>query len=169
MGAPKGNRFSCGERRRPALERFLSFCRFEPETGCVLWDGGTTSGRGHHVPYGSFWDGKRWFSHRWSAKHIHGFEIAGLQVDHWCPHIPKPNTLCVEHVQPRTLLENRELQTIRAFELRKRNIHLQVGLLKYEDVYGPQIDRDPDLIPFFTPPAWLGLPDGRHHTDDCPF
>ena len=104
----------------PALDRFRSFCRFEPETGCVVWIGGTTAGRGHHVRYGSFWcERRRWFAHRWSAKHIHGLDIDELQVDHCCPNIPHPNTLCVEHVQPKTLLENRELQTLRAFEARK--------------------------------------------------
>jgi hypothetical protein len=149
------------------LERFLEFCRFEPETGCVIWTGSTSMGRGHHVPYGTFWDGNsRWYAHRWSARNIHRLEIDGLQVDHFCPHIPYPNTLCVEHVQPKTLLENRELQTLRAFEARKQAIHLQVGILKYEDIYGPPLERDPDLVPFFNPPTWLGKP-GDPTT--CPF
>lgn len=150
------------------MERFLSFCRFEPETGCVLWIGAQTSGRGHSSPYGSFWfEGKRWFAHRWSAKHIHRLEIDGLQVDHCCPHITLPNTLCVEHLQVLTLGENRELQTARAFEARKRAIYIQVGLLDYGDVYGRPTEDELELIPFFQPPAWLGAvnvpaPDPHH-------
>jgi hypothetical protein len=169
MGAPRGNDF-WQRRALTPLQRFLDFCRFEPETGCVIWIGSTSMGRGHHDPYGTFWaDNRRWFAHRWSAKNIHGLEIDGLQVDHFCPHIPHPNTLCVEHVQPMTLLENRELQALRAFERRKKNIHLQVGLLKYEDVYGAQLERDPNLIPFFTPPAWLGTSSVHRLPTDCPF
>lgn len=153
-----------------AMERFISKCRFEPETGCVIWIGGKTMGRGHHVPYGSFkFAGRRWFAHRWSAKHIHGLSIDDLQVDHCCPNIAHPNTLCVEHVQSKTLLENRELQTLRAFEARKRAIQLQVGILKYEDIYGPAAPPDEDLIPFYNPPAWLGIPETKYGRHDCPF
>jgi hypothetical protein len=155
------------------LVRFRKFCRFEPETGCVVWIGGTTAGRGHHVRYGSFWfDGRRWFAHRWAGKFIHGLDIDQLQGDHFCPHIPHPNTLCVEHVQPKTLLENRELQAVRAFEARKTAIHLQVGVLRYDDVYGEAIPPPTDLIPFFNPPAWLGADhgnDNRSRLGDCPF
>ncbi len=145
-----------------ALTRFRQKCRFEPDTGCVVWIAGQTKGRGHHIPYGSFKDqGKHWLAHRWAAKFIHGFEIDGLQVDHCCLNIPLPNTLCVQHLQPITGELNRHLQTDR----RRKFIHLQVGLLTYEDVYGPQVVGTPD-IPFFDPPAWLGT---QGETDDCPF
>lgn len=153
-----------------ALVRFRKFCRFEPETGCVIWIGGTTSGRGHHSPYGSFkFARRRWLAHRWAAKFIRGLDIEGLQVDHWCPHIPHPNTLCVEHGKPITLLENVELQHARAFENRRTGIHLQVGILRYDDVYGPRAERDPDLIPFFNPPAWLGISSVTDPSTDYPF
>lgn len=150
---------------RPPLERFLSFCRFEPETGCVVWTGGTTQGRGHHVPYGSFWaEGRRWFAHRWAAKNIHGLEIEELQVDHCCPAIPKPNTLCVEHLQAVTPKMNRDLQTRRKF------IHLQVGLVDYRDVYGPDAEDFEERPPFFTPPSWLGMQGLTHDRPaECPF
>ncbi len=36
------------------LERFLRNCQFDATTGCVLWTGGTTTGRGHTAPYGAF-------------------------------------------------------------------------------------------------------------------
>ena len=161
MAAPRGNRFA--KRRGIApLERFLSFCRFEPETGCVVWVGGKTQGRGHHVPYGAFWfQGRRWFAHRWAAKYIHQLEIDDLDVDHCCDAIPRPNTLCVRHVQALTPARNRELQTMRQF------IHLQVGLVRYEDVYGPEPDPVDALIPFYNPPIWLGAFDER--PSQCPF
>lgn len=177
MAAPRGNRFACAERRGlTPIERFRSFCQFEPTTGCVVWTGGVSMGRGHHVPYGVFWfEGRRWFAHRWAAKFVHGLDIDGLQVDHCCPSEVRslPNTLCVEHLTSETLLGNRELQAVRAFEARKRAIHLEVGLLRYEDVYGPLPgDQQPiDLVPFFSPPAWLGAQHDRHPTvaADCPF
>lgn len=147
-----------------ALIRFRSKCQFEPETGCVIWTGGKTQGRGHHVPYGSFWyDGARWFAHRWAAKFILGLDIDGFDVDHCCPGIPKPNTLCVAHLAAETPARNRELQTMRTM------IHLQVGLVQYEDIYGAAADRDPDLIPFYSPPAWLTQGPLDERPDDCPF
>lgn len=168
VDAPRnGNRYAPDPRRgcvEAALLRFRAKCRFEPETGCVVWTGGTTMGRGHHVPYPSFWyDGKRWFGHRWSAKFIKGLDIDAFHVDHCCPHIPKPNTLCVDHVQAITPRLNRQLQ-----ETRKLFIHLQVGLLPYEDVYGAA--EDTGFVPFhtFTPPTWLGITK-EAITDDCPF
>lgn len=129
------------------LERFRKYLRFDACTGCVLWTGGTTQGRGHTAPYGSFWfEGRRWFAHRWAAKYIHGIEIEGLQVDHCCPHTGgKPNTLCVEHLQAVTLLENVALQQ------RRHWIHTQVGILPTE----PGYEEDPEAVPFFLPPAWL--------------
>ncbi len=135
----------------PAIERFRAKCRFEPETGCVIWEGSKSWGRGKNIRYGGFRDGKTiWLAHRWSAKHIHGFDIDGLQVDHCCPNIPIPNTLCVEHVRPLSSEQNRWLQT----ERRRQYVHMQVGLLPYEDIYG-FAETDDDLIPFYDPPAWL--------------
>lgn len=150
-----------------ALARFRRYCRHEPETGCVVWTGGRTMGRGHHVPYPAFWfAGRRWFGHRWAAKYIHGLDIDMMQVDHCCPNIPTPNTLCVEHLQALTLKENRDLQTIR-----RRMVYLQVGLEQYEDYYGgPPYAADPDSfdIPFYPEPGWLKSGD-RHDHDHCPF
>jgi hypothetical protein len=127
---------------RTALQRFVEKCRFDPASGCVLWVGGTTQGRGHHVPYGSFWfEGRRWFAHRWAAKFIHGHEIAGLQVDHECT-----NTLCQQHLRPVEASINRELQWIR----------VQVGCDPY-----PYPEPEPcDGIPFHWPPPWL---ENTHH------
>ena len=146
------------------LQRFIEKCQFEPETGCVVWTGGRTMGRGHNVPYGAFWaEGRRWFAHRWAARFIHGFDIEGLQVDHRCPNIPLPNTLCVEHVRPLSGDINRWLQT----ERRRAFIHMQVGLLSYEDVYGPPPPGDVPQIPYYSPPAWLASQ--GEDDDNCPF
>ena len=142
-------RFAPGQPRRDPLERFLSFCQFDPGTGCVIWTGGQTSGRGHSAPYGSFWfEGRRWFAHRWAAKFIHGLVIEDNQVDHCCPAdrlgawpLLPPNTLCVEHVQAIPAVLNRELQWIRA----------QVGLDEPPPVF---LDAFAE-VPFYTAPSWL--------------
>lgn len=90
---------------RPALERFAEKCRYDPATGCVLWTGGTTAGHGNSARYGSFWfEGARWYAHRWSAIHIKGIDLGGNQAGHCCP--AGPNTLCVEHVTGQTQLAN---------------------------------------------------------------
>ncbi len=140
--------------KRPALERFLEKCRFDPATGCVLWIGGTTAGRGHHARYGSFkYQRKRWFAHRWAAKFIHGLEIDDMQVDHCCPHTNTPNTLCVQHLQAVLPSINRELQWIR----------VQVGCDEYPY---PELE-DSDDIPFHVPPPWLTST--AIALADCPF
>ena len=134
---------------RPALLRFVDKCRFVPETGCVVWTGGQTKGRGHNAPYGSFWyDGRRWFAHRWAAKFIHGQDIEGMQVDHCCPHTHKPDTLCVQHVQSITPDLNRELQHRRFWA------HLACGLISYEDAFGTEPDEPAESIPFWPEPDW---------------
>lgn len=132
-----------------AIDRFVAKCQFDPGTGCVIWTGGQTSGRGHHAPYGSFWfEGRRWFAHRWAAKFIHDLPIDDLQVDHCCPHDRAgpyerlaPNTLCVQHVQSVPPTVNRELQWIRA----------QVGLDE-----PPPVCLDAFAhLPFYETPQWL--------------
>ncbi len=132
--------------RADALSRFLAKCRFDPGTGCVLWTGGTTSGRGKTALYPVFWyEGRRWSGHRWAAKFIHGFDIDGQQVDHCCDmhsHLTAPNTLCVAHLQAIPPMMNRELQWIR----------VQVGL----DDPPPVSEEEPfTAVPFYLPPKWF--------------
>lgn len=134
----------------PALDRFLAKCEFDAMTGCVNWIGGKTMGHGHNVPYGSFWfEGRRWFAHRWAAKHLHGLEIErpGYQVDHECR-----NTLCVRHLQVVPATINRELQWIRAQKC--------CPGYEYEPTELPAGD-----IPFHVPPDWWP----KTETADCPF
>lgn len=138
-------------RCRTALERFLAKCEFDPCSGCVLWIGGKTQGRGKTAWYGSFWfEGRRWTAHRWSAKHILGLEIEGMDVDHCCPH--GPDTLCVSHLQAVTGRVNTELYWIR----------VQVGLEELPETRG-----DPGTIPWYSPPDWFPTPEYR--LDECPF
>lgn len=122
--------------------RFAKYCKFDPYTGCVIWIGGTTAGRGKTARYGSFWfEGKSWRAHRWAAKYIHCQNIDGRDVDHCCPRI-HPRTLCVEHVASMLPSANRDLQWLR----------IQVGLDEpdWED-YVP----DPEDMPWFAEPDWL--------------
>ncbi len=106
-----------------ALARFLKYCRFEPETGCVLWTGGTTHGHGKNDRYGSFWfDGRRWYAHRWAAVFVHRLEVGSLTVGHCCHEVgilEHPNTLCVQHVQPQTLTANVVERNVRWHAARK--------------------------------------------------
>lgn len=142
---PSSGRFRLSD--KTALERFISKCRFDPETGCVLWLGGKSRGRGKTRWYGSFRDGGRvWRAHRWAARFIHRLEIDGLEVDHECG-----NTLCVQHLQVCTGQVNREWYWIR----------VQVGLI--EEEHDPV--REGAGIPFFERPAWLPQPP----VADCPF
>jgi hypothetical protein len=142
--------------KRSAIERFAEKCAFDPYTGCVMWVGAQTSGHGHNEPYGYFWfQGRMILAHRWSAEHIHGLAIDGLQVDHCCPH--GPSTLCVQHVKPETAEVNRYLQHARpgrAFQdlaTRRHWVFVQKGYLEPE----PPPERFPDAEPIFVPPRWL--------------
>lgn len=155
-----------------ALARFLAKCIFDPTTGCVLWVGGTTAGRGHSAPYGSFWDeGRRWFAHRWSAAKIHGFDIDGVQVDHCCDLYRAgaepllPNTLCVRHVQPLTGSENRDLQTER-----RTWVLTQKGYLEAPPLFA-ELSAPPSIaVPMHEPPEWWPVDTTVNSAhDDCPF
>lgn len=171
-----GGRFPKGKEHpnwRSALERFAEKCAFDPCTGCVMWAGGTSAGRGHHEPYGVFWyGGERWFAHRWSAAFIHGHDITGLQVDHYCPY--GPSTLCVQHVRPATSAMNRFLQNARpgrAFQdLATRRYWLFVS--KGLETLEPRRKIESD-IPFYRPPDWLQpflqTEEKEMHYASCPF
>lgn len=125
---------------RSALERFLAKCRFDPSTGCVVWQGGKTRGRGKTAWYGSFWyEGKRWTAHRWAARFIHGLEIADLDVDHMCG-----NTLCQAHLQAIPGLVNSAYYWIR----------VEKGVFDLP----PPNAQDEDGVPFYLAPEWFPQP-----------
>lgn len=165
----------------PAIERFAAKCQFDPATGCVVWVGGKTSGRGETNPvYGSFWDEKRrWFAHRWAAAKIHGFDIGGMQVDHYCPALiaagGKPNTLCVEHVRPETRYDNNgPLRVERAAiaeqtaEQRRYWLFVHLGIEPPPGCCEPQ-GVDDGGFPLFDPPEWLQPFVPKLEYDECPF
>lgn len=164
-----------------ALARFAAKCRFDPVTGCVLWTGGKTRGRGNTATYGSFWyEGSRWFAHRWAGVHIHGLDLEGLQAGHCCPH--GPDTLCVQHVIAQTGAQNiaEQIERLGPPGTRKPRAE-QSGLdrqfwLLVEKGYGPPPEppaaNDPADIPFYAPPDWLRpfLVDAPVNSAlDCPF
>ena len=159
-----------------ALRRFAEKCRFDSVTGCVIWTGGTTQGRGNTAVYGSFWyEGRRWFAHRWAGVHIHGLALDGVQAGHTCP--CGPNTLCVEHVAGQTQQENLAELNGRLGERRRveqssaeRQYWLFVQLGIEREPEAPARDEAAD-IPFYEPPAWLRpyLPAPAAIDDDCPF
>lgn len=140
---------------RTPLERFAEKCAFDPVTGCVMWVGAQTAGRGHSEPYGGFYyEGRMWLAHRWAAIHIHGHDIDGLQVDHCCP--AGPSTLCVEHVRPETAARNRELQHLRpgrAYQTLETRQWWVLVMKGYEQE--PERPRETDGVPFYHPPEWL--------------
>lgn len=162
-----------------ALQRFAAKCDFDPVTGCVIWRGGTTQGRGNTAVYGSFWfEGRRWFAHRWSGVHIHGLNLDGVQAGHCCPHTGgKPNTLCVEHVSAQTQAENlaelheRNAETRRVEQSsteRQYWLFVQLGIEQEPPVYEPPADG----VPFYSPPQWFldARPDYVvPELSDCPF
>ena len=154
------------------LQRFVAKCRFEPATGCVIWTGAQTQGRGNTAVYGGFWfEGRRWFAHRWSGVHIHGLNLDGAQAGHNCPH--GPNTLCVEHVVAQTQADNLAEQRERlgppgtSQDARDRQYWLFValGIERQPD----QAAASPDDIPFYSPPEWFARHQPAVATSDCPF
>jgi hypothetical protein len=158
---------------RPALERFAEKCVFDATTGCVLWTGGTTAGRGNSARYGSFWfEGQRWFAHRWAAVHIHGIALGEHQAGHCCPH--GPNTLCVEHLTGQTILENLDelnnrLKAKRASQSNSDRQHwlfVSIGITQLPEDEEPE----PDAVPFYEPPAWFKpFMKTAENENDCPF
>lgn len=150
-----------------ALERFKRYCQFDPLTGCVLWVGATTSGRGNTALYPSFWyDRRRWFGHRWAAAHIHGLDIVGMDVDHCCPAhragaaLLLPNTLCVQHVQAIDSQTNGELRW-----QRQRWLLVSKG---YEEGPPPFEPLQAGGVPIHLPPTWLDTA-VNYADEDCPF
>lgn len=157
----------------PALERFRRYCQFDPTTGCVLWIGAITKGRGKSAPYGSFWDdGRRWFAHRWAAANIHGLIIDGFTVDHCCEPLRAggepllPNTLCVQHLAAETRVDNTLLAQARRTWILTQKGYYEAPPLFCELAAPP----GPHVIPFHEPPAWLGLDTPVNSADEgCPF
>lgn len=163
---------------RPALERFAEKCEFDPTTGCVLWKGGTSNGKGNSTRYGVFWDeGRRVFAHRWAAVNIHGIDLGSDEAGHCCPH--GPNSLCVQHLTGQTKAENvaeRNTRVAKADQTaatRQFYLFKQLGILEPEPDPGIEtlVDQLND-VPFHEPPEWFRpfmQPRKANDDDDCPF
>lgn len=149
------------------MERFKAKCVFDPTTGCVLWQGALSNGKDSTSIYGRFWfEGKSWAAHRWAAQFIHGIDLRdGHHVDHCCKDAegrPRPNTLCVQHVQQVTSAVNLALRWSRFWQY-------------WCGDYGEELEEEAassappaDAIPFHVEPDWLKTPkDGND--DECPF
>lgn len=172
MTQPRTKRGTFGASEKTALERFAEKCRFDPLTGCVLWTGGTSAGRGNTARYGRFWDGEEMvYAQRWACENIHGFKLGEHQGGHYCPY--GPNTLCVEHVRPQTQLENLdELNGRRKAKALQSSTDKQFWLfvtLGIEPAPATQ-EIDPDAVPFHEPPEWFKpfMPKSEND-DECPF
>lgn len=174
MAARPGNRYSVENRGKPALQRFAEKCEFDPITGCVLWRGGTSAGRGNTTRYGVFWDGeRRVFVHRWAAVNIHGIELGSDEAGHCCPH--GPNSLCVQHLEGQTKAENVAERNTRVAKANQtaatRQFYLfqQLGILEPEPAAA--VPADTPEIPFYEPPEWLRpyIRPRKANDDDCPF
>lgn len=88
-----------------ALKRFIEKCDYDEQTGCVLWTGAAHHFRNGKDQYGGFsFEGKKWLAHRWAAIYIHEMNVIDMTVNHCCP--TGPNTKCVHHLEPMTLVEN---------------------------------------------------------------
>lgn len=97
------------------IARFLWLCTFNPDTGCLIWDGAKSRGRGNTAWYGTFTTGLGRDSRSVRAHKFYGVAVLGLRpetgkhhLDHTCP-----NPLCVSHVQCVPEFINLKLRWIR--------------------------------------------------------
>ncbi len=131
-----------------ALKRFVSKCRYDEMTGCVVWTAMAHHYRDGKPQYGGFsFRGEKWLAHRWAAIFIHGFDLSGgLTVGHCCP--GWPNNRCVHHLEPQTYLKNGQ-------ESYYRNLRKQKGILTpSEKQYWMLVERGYEE-PHPDAPEWL--------------
>ena len=140
-----------------ALRRFAAKVKFDPVSGCVIWIGGTTSGRAGHVRYGAFkHQGKRWLAQRWAAEFIKGIRTEGRQIVQECG-----NPLCVEHVA------GLDPDPDYLHRLRYQWVLVQVGVHEPP----PEKEEIEDGVPYYEPPEWLknSMETKGNVSDDPPF
>lgn len=176
MASIPGNNFACkANREKTPLQRFAEKCVFDYSTGCVLWTGATSAGRGNTTRYGSFWaEGRRVFAHRWAAVHIHGIDLGTDEAGHCCPH--GPNSLCVQHIEGQTKADNVAERNRRVAKANQDASKRQFYLFQQLGIYQPEPEQNSspsaDVIPFHQPPAWLRpyiKPIEANDDDNCPF
>jgi hypothetical protein len=175
MAARAGNNYRAQGLGKTALQRFAEKCVFDYSTGCVLWAGGTSAGRGNSTRYGVFWDAGRVFAHRWAAVNIHGIDLGSGEAGHCCP--GAPNSLCVQHLEGQTKAENIAERNTRLAKANQSAATRQFYLFKQLGIYEEEPEPETavaavanDAVPFHEPPAWL-RPYIRppENNDDCPF
>lgn len=137
-----------------ALRRFASKCRHDAATGCVIWTGGTTTGRGGNARVGAFkFEGKRWAAHRWAAKYIHGLEIEGASVSQTCG-----DPLCQQHISASPIPSETDF--------RYHWVLVSVGARPLPEVEKP----DAEAVPFYLKPSWLSPFENKEtQADVAPF
>ena len=176
MAARPGNSYRAQGLGKTALQRFAEKCVFDYSTGCVLWTGGTSTGRGNTTRYGVFWaEGRRVFAHRWAAVHIHGIDLGSNEAGHCCP--DGPNSLCVQHLEGQTKAENiaeRNTRVAKANQdamTRQAYLFLQLGIGGEPSEPETNSRASCDIVPFHSPPAWLRpyIKPPENNDDDCPF
>lgn len=173
MAARPGNNYRMSAAGKTALQRFAEKCRFDAATGCVLWTGGTSAGRGNTARYGVFWDRGRVFAHRWAAVHIHGIELGANEAGHCCP--CGPNSLCVQHLEGQTKAENVAERNRRVAKANQTAAVRQFYLFKQLGIGEPEPEEPVLLtvheIPFHPVPAWLRpyIQSLEVDDDECPF
>lgn len=176
MAARPGNNFRAAAKGKTPLQRFAEKCEFDATTGCVIWKGGTSAGRGNTTRYGVFWaEGRRVFAHRWAAVHIHGIDLGSDDAGHCCP--GRPNSLCVQHLSGQTKADNiaeRNTRVAKATQLadvRQHFLFVQYGFRTddLDDGMSAALEKLND-VPFHTPPEWLRpFMTKAGDNDDCPF
>lgn len=93
------------------IARFLWLCDLDPATGCLIWQGARSRGRGNTAWYGTFATGNKSVrAHKFYAVAVLGLrpETGRHHLDHTCP-----NSLCVSHIECVPEFLNLKLRWIR--------------------------------------------------------
>ena len=173
MAARPGNNYATNRGKTP-LQRFAEKCEFDSSTGCIVWKGGTSAGRGNTARYAVFWaEGRRVFAHRWAAVHIHDIELGPNEAGHCCPH--GPNSLCVQHLEGQTKADNVAERNTRVAKANQAATTRQFYLFKQLGILEPESAEtgfaDVPVLPTYEPPEWFRpyLKPRESNDDDCPF
>ncbi len=101
-------------RRDEIIAKVLRNVKVDPETGCWIWQGGT-SGNGRGGGYGRVWvQGQACAVHIVTYTHYHGYIPGKLHVDHVCR-----NRLCCNPAH---------LEAVTASENQRRRVHAKLKL-----------------------------------------
>lgn len=102
-------------RRDSIRAKIIAQCIIDPETGCYLWQGGT-SGNGRGGGYGRIWlNGGTVATHIAMWVNEHGIIPPRKQLDHACPGpaIPRRNCCNPDHLELVTHKQNQKRRDAR--------------------------------------------------------